>query len=394
VTLSVFFLAGLFLSVVSGAIASLALAAHRRGARARPLPGFTPSVSILKPLAGLDEALETNLESFYRLDYPGYELIYSFAHRADPAFSVARRVADRHPEIPSVFVVDAREPGGNAKVNRLAAAVRCARARLLLLSDGNVFVRPDFLRLAVSWFADGRVGLVSHLFRAAGARSLGSRLESLHLNGVLQEGTAALTHLFQIPCVVGKSILLTREALDEIGGFAALGDYLAEDYLLGVLVKKAGFRVVLSADEIETTEFSKSLSAVWDRQRRWAILRRRLGGLCYGAELFMSPLPWAVAAVLAARGAALVSACAAALYLAQIAIVAISFGRAGRPLSAVDFLLLPIRDAGVGALFWAGLFGRRTQWRGRPLTVGPGTVIERGRGSLRTDRGTSRAITN
>jgi ceramide glucosyltransferase len=160
------------------------------------------------------------------------------------------------------------------------------------------------------------------------------------------------------------------------------------------LVKKAGFRVLLSADEIETTEFSKSLSAVWDRQRRWAILRRRLGGLCYGAELFMSPLPFAVAAILAARGAALVEALAAALYLAEIAIVAILFGRAGRPLSALDFLLLPIRDAGVAALFWAGLFGRRTRWRGRQLTVGPGTLIEPQTPDRRTYSVTSQLIQN
>ena len=149
---------------------------------------------------------------------------------------------------------------------------------------------------------DPGVGLVSHIFRAVGARSLGSRLESLHLNGLLQAGTATLAGVFRTPCVVGKSILLSREALDSIGGFACLRDYLAEDYLLGQLVERAGFRVVLSSDEIETTEFSKSLLAVWSRQRRWAILRRRLGGVSYGGELLASPLPWAVGAILASGG--------------------------------------------------------------------------------------------
>src|SRR5262249_24112409 len=161
-------------------------------------------------------------------------------------FAAARRVADRHPEISSHFVVDAREPGGNAKVNRLAAAVRRARHRFFLLSDGNVRVRTDFLGRAVSWFARARVGLVSHIFRAVGARSFGSRLESLHLNGVLQAGTATLASLCGTPCVVGKSILVSREALDSIGGFAPLRDYLAEDYLLGQLIERAGFRVILS----------------------------------------------------------------------------------------------------------------------------------------------------
>src|SRR5262249_27508724 len=288
--------------------------------------------------------------------------IFRFRDGMAPAFAVARSVADRPPEISSVFVVDGREPGGNSKVNRLAAALRKARHRLLLLSDGNVRVRPDFLERAVSFFADKRVGLVSHLFCAVGARSLASRLESLHLNGALQAGTAALSQVFSSPCVVGKSILLSREAIDEIGGFSALRDYLAEDYLLGKLVEGAGFRVHLSADEIETTEFSKSLAAVWSRQRRWAILRRRLGGLSYFGELFTSPFLWAGGAIAASGSISLTLVLL--LYAARIAAEAASAADAGRPLELRSALLIPVRDAAVAALFWAGLFGRRTGWRG------------------------------
>jgi ceramide glucosyltransferase len=376
--ISLFFLGGLLLSVVSYAVAAAALAVARRRARGESLDGFAPPVSILKPLAGLDDALEENLETFYLLDYPQYEIIFSFARRTDPAFPVARKVADRHPTIPSIFVIDAREAGGNAKVNRLAAAARRARYRLLLLSDGNVRVRPDFMRRAVSWFRDGGVGLVSHIFRAVGARSLGSRLESLHLNGALQAGTAALDRLLGTPCVVGKSILLAREALDAMGGFDALRDYLAEDYLLGKKIRQAGYRVVLSSDEIETTEFDKTVSAVWDRQRRWAILRKRLGGLSYAGELFTSPLPWAIAAVLARGEASFVVPAAVLLYLTRIAAEAISASDSGRPLRFSEAVLLPARDAGVAALFWAGLWGRQTRWRGRPLWVGRGTLIRPG----------------
>ena len=232
---------------------------RRRSRRATP-SGFEPPVSILKPLSGSDEGLEENLESFFRLDYPSYELVFSFASRDDPAFAVARRVADRHPSIDTTFVFDAREPGGNAKVNRLVAAVRHARHRLLLFSDGNVRVRPDFLRRAVAPFADRRPGLVSHLFRAVGARSFASRVETLYLNGCLLPGTAAIASVLRIPCVVGKSILVSRRALEAIGGIGSLRDHLAEDYLLGRAVQAAGFRVVLSADVIDTTEIDKGVA--------------------------------------------------------------------------------------------------------------------------------------
>lgn|GEM_PF-3340926 len=306
-------LLALSVAVYAAGLGSLAvLRRDRRGAR---LPGFFPPVSIVKPLSGLDDELDRNLESFYRLDYPSYEIVFSFARRSDPAFSVARQVAGRHPEISSVFVVDAREPGGNSKVSRLCAGIRRARFRHILMADGNVRVHREFLARAISFFANPSVGLVSHLFRARGARTIGSRLESLHLNGALRAGTAALSGILGLPCVVGKSILVSREALNAIGGIESLRDHLAEDYLLGKMVAKAGFRVVLSADEIGTAEVSRSLAAAWSRQRRWAILRKRLGGLGYTGELLANPLRWLAGVAVAARGEAALVAAGAGLYL-------------------------------------------------------------------------------
>jgi ceramide glucosyltransferase len=376
VTLPVACLLLLALSVVVYSAGMASLIALRRDRRGVRLPGFFPPVSIVKPLSGLDDELERNLESFYRMDYPAYEIVFSFAHRSDPAFSIARQVAGRHPEIPSSFVVDAGEPGGNSKVSRLAAGIRRARFRHILMADGNVRVHPEFLGRAVSFFADPTVGLVSHLFRARGARTIGSRLESLHLNGALRAGTAALSGILGLPCVVGKSIFVSREALNAIGGIEVLRDHLAEDYLLGKLVEKAGFRVVLSADEIVTAEVSRSLAAAWSRQRRWAILRKRLGGLGYTAELLASPLPWLAGVAVAARGDVALVAAGVGLYLLRVALEAVSAWRSGDAFSFSDWLLVPVRDAAVAALFVAGLFGRRTTWRGRVLRVGRNTRIE------------------
>src|SRR5262249_53953651 len=235
---------------------------------------------------------------------------------------------------------------------------------------------------AISFFFGRRVGLVSPLFLARGARTLGSRLESLHLNGALRSGTAAMAGLFGVPCVVGKSILVSREALNAIGGIDALRDHLAEDYLLGRLVSGAGFRVVLSGSEIGTAEVSRTLAAAWSRQRRWAILRKRLGRLSYGAEILASPLPWFGAALVAARGDGLLLAAASSLYLLRLGLEAADARRSGcfRP---GDLLLAPVRDLAAAALFWAGLFGQRTSWRGRSLFVGRETLIRRPSGSER-----------
>lgn len=369
-------LACLALSLGAFTVAARALGRARRRMSAGPEAFPAPPVSIVKPLAGLDEELEQNLESFFRLDYPEYEIVFSFASEGDPAFPVARRVADRHPGVPSVFVVDGRETGRNSKVNRLAAGLRRARFPLLLFSDGDVRVAPGSLREAVRWFADPSVGLVSSLFRATGAASLGARLEALYLNGVLRPATAAIAGPLGRPCVVGKSILLSRAALNAIGGLGPLRDFLAEDFLLGERVARARYRVVLSTEEVEVVEGSKSLAAVWTRHRRWAILRRRLGGPAYAVEILASPaLPFA-AAVLLSDGSPGVVAVASLLWAARLGLEAAAAYRAGERLAPPDLLLLPARDVGVALLFWAGLLGRRTRWRGRALRVGPGTLLE------------------
>ena len=365
-------LTGLAVSTAVYAVAAAEVRWLRRIARGHRVPGFAPPVSIMKPLAGLDEGLENNLASFYRLAYPRYEIVFSFASAADPAYPVARRVADRYPSIPTTFVFDPRDSGGNAKVDRLAAATERARHRLLMFSDGNVRVHPDFLARAVSHFADSRVGLVSHLFRAAGAVGLASRIETLYLNGCLLPGTAAISGILRMPCVVGKSILVSRTALEVSGGFPALQHYLAEDYLIGREVCRAGYRVILSADVIDTIEVHKTARAVWSRHRRWAMMRRRLGGGLYFAEAFAGALPWALAA--SATGAWLPAAFLLAVRYAFEGRVARELGS---PFSALDTLVLPLRDLGAAAVFVAGLAGRSVRWRGRALAIGRDTRIVR-----------------
>ena len=344
----------------------------QRGTKAAP---FTPPVSIIKPLRGLDEGLEENLESFFRLEYPpdALEVVFSFASASDPAYAPARRVADRHPRVASTFVFDEREPGGNAKVNRLAAAMRHAKHQHILFSDGNVRVRPAFLKRAVSWFRDPRVGLVSNLFRASGAASLGSRIEALYLNGCLMPGTALVADVLGQPCVVGKSILTSRRALDSIGGIGALRDYLAEDFVLGREVRRAGYRVVLSADVLDTLEIGKPLSAVWARHRRWSMMRRRLAGRLYLGESLVGALPWFLMAVESPGWAWKASAGA---------LLAIRWGAElevihawGEKIDWRDVALLPVRDLFAAGVFVAGLLGRTLAWRGRPLVIGPDTRI-------------------
>lgn len=374
-TPALFFLALLFVGTAVYITAVSVLAWCRRADCALPPRGFTPPVSIVKPLSGGDDGLEENLESFFALDYPAYEIVFSFARREDPAFAIALAVADRHPNVRSVFVVDPAEPLPNSKVNRLAAGVRRARSHYLLFSDGNVRVRPDFLRRAITPFRDPSVGLLSNLFRGSWPKTVASRLECLYLNGALLPATAFLARLLRQPCVVGKSILMSRSALETIGGLEAVGNYLAEDYLLGVTVRKAGYRVVLSADTLDTAEMAKSPRAAWSRHRRWCLMRSRLAGPAYGAELLANPLPWFAGALASSADRPDVVVAAAVLLALRYVAEALSERDGGHAIGAMDLLLLPLRDLLLVGLFWAGLSGRRTSWRGRSIVVGPRSLI-------------------
>src|SRR5262249_10266410 len=195
-----------------------------------------------------------------------------------------------------------------------------------------------------------------------------------YLNGCLQGGTALLAGALKMPCVVGKSILVSRCALDAVEGIGALREHLAEDFLLGRHVRRAGFRVALSADFLDTAEVRKSAGAVWARRRRWAMMRRRLGGALYAGEVLAPALPWCLATLAAAPGGSLAAAAGVLLvarYAAEIALGA----AVGRRLGVRDALLLPVRDLAVFAVFCAGLTERRVAWGGRAMRIGKETLL-------------------
>ena len=335
-----------------------------------PGPAPTPPVSILKPLKGAEPDLAENLASFYRLDYPEYEIVLSFASRADPAVEPARRVADAHPNVPTAFVFDSREPGANPKVSRLIHAMRRARHAVLLISDADVRARPEFLRETVAELADPSVGLVSNPFRAAGSRSLGSAIEALHFNAFVFGGTAAVSRIARRPCVVGKSILLRRDVLEWIGGLDAVKDFLAEDYLLGDIVAKAGFRVALSRHVLTVTSVGKSVRQFWDRQVRWARMRRRLGGIAFATEAFASPVPWALF-LLGGRFVVL----GAALLAGKVALDLMTIRRLGFRLRLADIGWILLKDVLFFGVFWTALVSNKTQWRGKAVEIGSRTLL-------------------
>ena len=221
-------------------------------------------ISILKPVCGLDDELEENLLSFTKLHGMRYEVIVSAEEWEDPALEVVRKVMRAHPFAPLRIVVDAGTRSGvvNRKVERLVAAARVASGDVFFISDSNVRVGPDDLARTLAAFDDPRVGCVSNLFTGAGARSLGATIESLHLLSFVAPG-AVLAASVNTPCVVGKSMAITRRVHDAIGGFERFRHVLAEDQAIGVAVREAGYAVALSPVVVRNVSSIAASAVPW-----------------------------------------------------------------------------------------------------------------------------------
>jgi ceramide glucosyltransferase len=253
-------------------------------------------VSILKPLKGLDDNLFDNLESFCMLDYPEYEIIFSLQDHNDPAYKVARKIKDKYPDKQISLVVEECSTGLNPKVNNLIPAYANAKYEYILISDSNVMVNRDYLREIVKHFSDPDVGLVTNLIRGIGGRTLGSVFENLHLNTFIIGSVCFLDRYLKMPCVVGKSMLMRKRDLESIGGFKAVKDVLAEDYIIGKKMQKKGKKVILSNYLINNVNEYWGLKKFLNRHTRWGKLRWRIGGVKYFSEIitntvFMSFLP-------------------------------------------------------------------------------------------------------
>ncbi len=367
---------GALLAVGLGARALMVVAQRRHLRTPPPTPATElPAVSILKPVKGLDADLEANLRSVFAQRYPTFEVIIGAHSADDPALEVARRVAAAYPQVPSVVVADPRQVGPNPKVANLANLLRHARHECVLISDSNVRVAPDYLADLVDHLQQPGVELVSSPIRGCASTSLGGKVDALLLNTFVMGGVAAVHRLFAGVCVVGKSMLLRRSTLRQIGGFEFLAQFLAEDQVCGQEVARRGHRIALSSRPIDNVTGGPSLRQVAARYLRWGKIRRRIAPAGFAGELLLNPL--AVGAVgAAALGGGVSLALLALAWATLVAINTLAERSLGvrRSLGGRAALTL-LADMLAAAVWPVALLARTVSWRGNALRIGPRTRL-------------------
>jgi ceramide glucosyltransferase len=346
-----------------------------RRRRSRAAVDRAPRVTIFKPLAGHDEDLEANLESFARIDYPSFEILFGVASTDDPAFLPARRFIARHPRLDARIVVTDPDAAINPKVAQLVGLEREATGEVYVISDSNVRVVPHYLWSLVAELADPRVGMVSSLFSGTGERTLGAALENLQLCCQAAPGLVAMDTVSKRPLTVGKSMAVRRRDLVQLGGFLPVGDVLAEDYALGRRFFEAGFLARTSYEAVENRNVECTVGRTLERHTRWSKMRRALYPQGFAFEPLMTPVVMASVGVSLAPGkvtAGLFAATCVAQTLAALTSVRALRG------SWLCWKYIPLEmvRSYVALFCWMrACASRRIEWRGHAFTMTRGTRI-------------------
>jgi ceramide glucosyltransferase len=325
---------------------------------------YLPPISILIPLCGADFGAYQNYASLCRQDYPEFEIIFGVGDSRDSSLPVIAKLQADFPQVPIQLVVSTEEIGPNPKVSTLNNMLPRAGHEILLMLDSDIRVGPDFLKAISGEFPPD--GLLTCLYRAGEAPGTPSKLEAVGISSEFAPGVLVARMAGGISFAFGAAIAVSKKTLETVGGFAAIAPYLADDYMLGNLVRKAGLPVKLSSYVVETVLARMSIAGFVRHQLRWARGIRACA-------------PWGHTGSLIANGTVLsflyfafsgfsrfglfifASVNASRLWMAWM----VGVRRLGDKILRRNLLLVPLRDLFSAFIWSAALFGNRVEWRGR-----------------------------
>lgn len=354
--------------VVAGAVYHLLCVATMVRWRRRPRPVAPPAwppVSIVKPVAGLEKNLRENLRTTVMQDYPEFEVIFSVQRRDDPALGLLYEVQREFGADKVIVAVDDQRAGCNGKINNMLGAMPYVRHPYLVISDSDVRLEPGYLKAIIAPLLGGNVGYVCTPYKAVKAERWFEKMELLSLNADFMPSVVFAYETGLSGFCLGASIALRTKVLDEIGGVAALADYLVEDYELGRRIRERGYRSLFVPPVIDTMVDLKTAGQWWKHQVYWDQNTRAARPVAFFSTLLIRLIPFAAVFALLRGFDSLGWAVLGAGVVVRLTTAAFILGWGFRDREGLRALwLLPLRDL-LGFASWLLSFVRgTTHWRG------------------------------
>jgi ceramide glucosyltransferase len=341
--------------------------------RARKTPrksSFTPAVSVLKPVHGFEKNLRENLRSACIQDYPEFQVVFSVQEPSDPAIPLLYEIQREFGPERVTVAIEKSWVGSNGKINNMIVGLRRARHDVLIISDSDVRLRPDYLRTIVAPLADPRVGCACTLYKGSCATSWFEKMELLTLNADFMTSVIFAHVTGASKFCLGASAALQRSTLDKIGGLEALADYLVEDYEMGRRIWVSGKEIAVIPYLVDTMVDLKTPAQWWDHQVYWDQNTRAARPVALFATILVRSIPFALlfsAMRLFDATSLIILTMALAARLATAAII-LGWGFRDRE-GLRSIWLLPFRDIAALASWFLAFVKRTTIWRGNEFIL-------------------------
>lgn len=326
---------------------------------------FSPPVSVLKPLRGLDRDAYENYATFCSQEYPEFEIIFGVTEANDPVIPIIEKLIRDFPQRNIRLLIGAEPLGTGDKVNKLCRMVREAQHEILIISDSDIRVAPGYLYAVAAPFADPNVGAVTCLYRGITDGSLVSEMEALGNTSDFDAGVLSAWQLGGVDFTLGATMATTKTRLAQIGGFEALVDHFSDDYELGHRIAVLGYRVEVTTFPVFTVFPNQTLAQCFRHQVRWTLTMKHSRPWGHFSLIFTHGLPWTILAAAIAPSVG-IAAFYVAGYVVLRSLMAWTVGVWGvqDPILRRKFYLVPVRDAFAFAVWLTSFFKRRIEWRG------------------------------
>lgn len=341
--------------------------------RAKPDHDHNEGVSILKPLHGDHPQLESCLRTFCTLNYPCYQLIFGVQDPDDPARAVAERLRDEYPNRDIQVIVASRSIGLNPKISNLAGMLPAAKYPWLVIADSDIVVEKNYLEHVAPPLASPEIGLVTCLYSGAPGLGRWNRVGALFINDWFAPSVCVAWAFGSRAFAFGATLALRRDVLEQIGGFEALADMLADDYRLGERIRQLGLEVRLADTLVATVVYEGTLSTLWKHEIRWLRTIR-----------FVNPwgfaFSWVTLGIPLAMVGAILTGSPWAWWVLLVALVGrfMLHYQSARVLGSRSETvgLVVVRDFLTLGEWLCSLFSRRVIWHGQNLHVQAGDLLD------------------